>query len=116
MSSSEEQVIKKFKYSCKKCDYFTNDKCYLIRHKKTNKHKNIDTPRSDKKMPDKCESCSYVPTSYMIYRRHKLTEHSSKEQREKDFTYYCKACDFGCFNKSGYIVHTESKRHQRRNE
>ena len=44
---------------------------------------------------------------------HKLNNHSTKEEREKEFTYYCKFCDFGVFTESSMNTHNESIRHKR---
>ena len=113
---SDDDKVKKYLYTCKRCEFNTDNKTSFGRHKLTRKHKKIDAPRIDKKMPDKCELCSYVPTSYQMYKHHKLIDHSTKENRKKDFTHYCDTCDFGTFNKRSYSVHLGSKIHQRRNE
>ena len=113
---SNKETSKKYKYSCKRCNFFTECNARLKIHKQTKKHRNKDEPRSDKKKPDKCELCSYNPSSYEMYRRHKLTDHSNKEEREKTYTYYCKTCDVGTFCTSAFKVHTNSKQHIRRTE
>ena len=34
---------------------------------------------------------------------HKLNKHLTKEDREKEFTHYCKYCDYGSFSKDEII-------------
>ena len=46
-------------------------------------------------------------------KKHVLNEHSTKEEREKEFKYYCKSCDFGTFSKDTYEVHTNTNKHKR---
>jgi hypothetical protein len=47
---------------------------------------------------------------------HKLNNHSTKEERKKEFKYYCEACDFGVFTESSYEKHKNSLRHKRLNK
>ena len=37
--------------------------------------------------------------------------HSTKEERELKFKYYCESCDYGTFAKSLYDVHNKSHKH-----
>ena len=34
---------------------------------------------------------------------------NAKEEREKDFKYYCKDCDYGTFSKDQYETHNNKK-------
>ena len=43
--------------------------------------------------------------------KHKLNEHATKEEREKEFKYYCFNCDFGTFSSQLYKKHEETKKH-----
>jgi len=40
---------------------------------------------------------------------HYLNHHSNKEERKKEFKYYCENCDFGNFTKALYKAHLEAK-------
>ncbi len=44
-------------------------------------------------------------------KQHILNLHSEKEDRKKDFKYYCEKCDFGSFIKQTYNKHLESNKH-----
>lgn len=48
-----------------------------------------------------------------MFKQHKLNEHATKEQREKEFKFYCKCCDVGSFSKDIYEKHTNSEKHNR---
>ena len=48
-----------------------------------------------------------------MFKQHKLNEHGTKEQREKEFKFYCKCCDFGSFSKDIYVKHTNSEKHNK---
>ena len=41
-----------------------------------------------------------------------LNEHSNKETREKEFTYYCKCCDFGSFCENQLNKHNDTSKHK----
>ena len=45
-------------------------------------------------------------------KKHILNEHSTKEQREKEFKFYCSYCDFGTFSKDTIKVHNETNKHK----
>jgi hypothetical protein len=103
-----------YKYKCVQCDFFTNTKQAYERHIDTDKHNAGGIiSRSDKKYPDKCESCDYKPTSNRSYNQHKLNFHSSKEERKEKFKYYCEKCDFGTFIEKSYNNHINSEKHNR---
>jgi hypothetical protein len=46
-------------------------------------------------------------------KQHILNEHGTLEEREKDFKYYCKLCDFGSFSKNIYENHIISDKHKK---
>jgi hypothetical protein len=43
---------------------------------------------------------------------HKLNKHSSLEDREKEYTHYCKCCDYGSFSNDMYNIHIETIKHK----
>lgn len=45
-------------------------------------------------------------------KKHVLNKHASLEEREKQFKYYCKLCDFGTFSKDTIEVHNNSEKHK----
>ena len=45
-------------------------------------------------------------------KKHKLYEHSTKEEREKGFKFYCSYCDFGTFSKDTIKTHNNTNKHK----
>ncbi len=43
---------------------------------------------------------------------HKLNNHSSIEEKKKEFKYYCSHCDFGCFYENFMKNHNETIKHK----
>jgi len=69
--------------------------------------------RSDIKEPYKCEKCLYYKTKNLYtFKQHVLNEHSTKEEREKGFKYYCKYCDFGTYSKDIMNDHNNREKHK----
>jgi len=105
---------KEYKFNCEKCKFYTNYKSEYKRHENTEKHKTgKKAVRSDKKYPEKCELCDYKPVNNKNYIRHKLTFHSTKEERKNEFAFYCEKCDFGTFEIGRYKTHLGSKKHNK---
>jgi len=69
--------------------------------------------RSDIKEPYKCDKCLYETKNIVVFKQHKLTEHGTKEEREKEFKFYCKCCDIGTFSKDIYEKHIHSDKHNK---
>lgn len=104
-----------YKYLCEKCNYNTNSASAFWKHKKSVQHLNLERkPRKDKVItePFKCEKCNFESTKEINYKSHMLNNHLTKEEREKEFLFYCKTCDFGVFTKSCYDKHIETKKHK----
>ena len=40
-----------------------------------------------------------------------LTKHANKEERNKEFKFYCAKCDFGTFAEILFTRHLETKKH-----
>ncbi len=47
-------------------------------------------------------------------KQHKLNEHGTIEEREKEFKYYCKDCDFGTFSIDIIEKYKKTKKYLRR--
>jgi hypothetical protein len=102
------------KYNCDKCNFHTNIKSMWEKHILSGKHTTgIRSTRSDKKLLDQCPDCDYKPKSYVNMRHHILNFHSKKEDRKKEFTFYCENCDFGAFVKHSYDKHLVSDKHKK---
>jgi len=65
------------------------------------------------KQPIKCENCDYETKNKITMLKHKLNEHATKEEREKEFKYYCFNCDFGTCTKDTMDVHNNTETHKK---
>jgi len=106
--------IEKNKYYCEKCNY----NCNII--SRWNKHINTvlhitgkKKIRSDYKEINICQNCDFKTKNSIQFNEHKLNYHSNKEEREKEFKYYCNYCDYGTFAISFIEKHNNTKKHKR---
>ncbi len=103
-----------YKYICEKCDYKCNFDCEWKKHCETTLHKTGKRKKKDNyKQPMKCENCNYETKNKTTMLKHKLNEHATKEEREKEFKYYCFNCDFGTFSKDTMDVHNNTEKHKK---
>lgn len=101
------------KYNCIKCNFKTNITARWESHINTELHKTGNRKkRSDCKEPFKCEKCDYETKNKTTLLKHKLNNHSTKEERQNNFKYFCKYCDYGTFSIDSYNLHNETKKHQ----
>ena len=100
------------KFNCDKCNFSCNTKARWENHINTELHKTgTRKKRSDYKEPYKCDCCDYNTKNLTTLNIHKLTKHSNKETREKEFKYYCKLCDYGSFSKDSFDIHNNTEKH-----
>lgn len=101
------------KYYCNMCDYMCEYNSHWLQHLNCNKHKNNGKrlPRCDKSFDTKCKNCVYETNNLVSMRLHYLTKHSNKEDRKKEFKYYCASCDSGTFSDVLFNRHNETKKH-----
>jgi hypothetical protein len=100
------------KYKCEKCNFKCNTKARWENHVNTELHiTGHRKKRSDYKEPIKCDNCEYNTKNITTLKIHKLNKHSTKEIREKEFTFYCKMCDYGSFSKDSFDIHNNTKKH-----
>jgi hypothetical protein len=112
MTDKVEEI--KNKFICVKCDFNCDISSRWEAHIKTILHQTGQRKkRSDYKEPIKCDKCVYETKNKMIMFQHKLNEHSTKEEREKKFKYYCKNCDYGSISKDLYEKHLETQKHKK---
>ncbi len=103
-----------YKYICVQCNY----KCNIIsrweKHINTELHKTGKKKiRSDYKGYKECEKCDYKTLNICLLKEHILNYHGTLEEREKEFRYYCKLCDYGTFSKDLIEKHNNTKKHKR---
>ncbi len=101
-------------YHCDICNYSCIYESHWLKHLKTRSHNNngIETRIRKKKRDILCTICNKEFTPYNKLRAHILSKHSTKEEREEEFPYYCNFCDFGTFGKCLLDKHYNSKKHQ----
>jgi hypothetical protein len=101
-----------YRFNCEKCNYHNNSQAAYNNHLISSKHlTGKKATRCDKKSPEKCPHCNFVPKSYTNFMQHTLIYHSSKEERQEKFLFYCDKCDYGCFAIKSFNIHKESKKH-----
>jgi len=67
--------------------------------------------RSDKSLEEQRKFCDYKPTKTTNMKLHYLNKHTPKEERQKEFKFYCDKCDFGCFVNILFQRHLETQKH-----
>ena len=105
------EISNEIKYKCECCNYKCLYPAHWKQHIESEKHKNEGKrkTRSDKVLEPNCSHCEYTTTRTTNMKLHYLNNHANKEERKKDFKYYCEACDFGNFSKSLFKLHLEAK-------
>ena len=109
--------MSQYKYYCEKCNYGTDIKNSMNLHHKSTLHltgeagkRNIKT--DEEKKIYKCTECDFESKNKNNFMVHKLNKHSTKDERKKEFKYYCELCDFGVLSKSLYDKHLETSTHK----
>ncbi len=104
----------KYKYICEQCDYKCRFDSEWKKHCETTLHKTGERKKKDNyKENGKCKDCEYITTNTFLMKKHRLNEHATKEEREKEFKFYCKCCDIGTFSKDIYEKHIGSEKHKK---
>ncbi len=101
------------KYNCERCNFHCNEKVRWNKHIETEKHLTGKRKiRQDYIGPNNCEKCDFTTKNKTKFREHVLNNHSTKEEREKEFKFYCNICDKGCFYEDMYKRHTSTEKHK----
>lgn len=105
-----------YKYICEKCNYKTNLKVPYERHLESELHKTGKRKTRSDKICDiyECKKCKYTTTVGSNYKLHVLNNHSTIEEKKKEFPFYCEDCDFGTFGKSYFTKHLATTKHKQR--
>jgi len=102
-----------YKFKCEKCNYYTKYESHWKLHINTVLHQTgRRKKRSDTKEEHKCEKCNYKSKNIINLKQHKLNEHGTKEEREKEFKYYCEYCDIGSFSIDIMERHKNTEKHK----
>jgi len=119
--------MNEYKYICIPCDFKTNSLAIWEVHEKTKKHElggkhgkgsENRKVRRDKKVEDeiKCKYCEYKNQNIGNLKSHELRNHCTIDEKEKEFKYYCKECDYGTFAKTQYENHIKTEKHIKNKE
>ena len=104
---------KQLKYICEKCDFKVNTKARWEAHIKSELHLTGQRKkRSDYKEPLKCVDCEYTSKNNITMKTHILNFHKTKDDRIKEFKFYCINCDFGSFSKDIIEKHNNTEKHK----
>ena len=101
---------KDYKYKCENCKFYCNEISKWEKHIETEKHKT--GKRADYKGEYKCDKCQYENKNVFAFKQHILNNHSSIEEKKKEYTYFCDLCGFGTFSENSLNIHNNSKKHQ----
>ena len=101
-------------FYCDKCDFECKFFSRLKIHEQTILHQTgKKKQRSDFKGIRKCDKCDYQ-TEYIInLKKHILNSHATRENREKEFKFFCKLCDFGTFSVDMMKIHKDTKKRKK---
>jgi hypothetical protein len=96
----------KKKFYCYLCKYKTTMSADWLKHINSKKHERQGKPKTKK-----CDKCDYEALTHWNLKQHKLTQHSTLEERSKS-KYYCELCDLVFFCSAYKKKHEEGKRHK----
>jgi len=104
----------KHKFVCDRCNFRCKFESRWLIHVNTSIHQTGKKKlRSDYKGPHKCDKCDYESINVITFKKHVLNCHSTKEDRESQFKFYCGLCDFGTFSNDTMELHKKSNKHKR---
>jgi hypothetical protein len=95
-----------YKYNCECCKLNTNCTSVWLRHLESAKHKRQGDPKFHK-----CELCKFQTKTSWNFKLHKLSQHSTKEERSKS-KYNCEICDVVFFSPLYYNSHMKGSKHK----
>ena len=99
---------------CEKCNKTFNSNAHYLIHCETEIHKTGQRKiRNDKKENIKCNICNlYTSRHSTNMKLHILNNHTSIEDKKKNFKFYCATCDYGVINERKYNEHLETTKHK----
>ena len=103
----------KTKY-CEKCNKTFKCHAKYIIHCETELHKTGKRKtRTDKKEELKCSICNlYTTKQQTTLKLHILNNHSSIEEKKKEYKYYCEYCDIGYLVEHKINTHLNTLKHK----
>jgi len=108
-----DEIETKIKH-CVKCNKtFTSNTHYLI-HCETELHKTGKRKiRADRQEELKCTICNlYSTKQHSTLKIHILNNHSSIEEKKKEYKYYCEYCNIGYLVEDKFNIHLDTLKHK----
>ena len=101
------------KFVCNTCNFSCLYQSCWDQHIITDKHKNNGKIIREKKIKTihKCSCCDFIAPHNDCLKNHYLSKHASINEKENEFTFYCKLCDFGTYYENVYNKHCKFKKH-----
>ena len=99
---------------CEKCNKTFNSNAHYLIHCETELHKTGKRKtRTDKKEELKCSICNlYTTKQPTTLKLHILNNHSSIEEKKKEYKYYCEYCDIGYVVEYKFNTHLNTLKHK----
>ena len=97
---------KLYKYNCECCKLNKSCTAIWLKHLDSAKHKRHGEPKFHK-----CDLCEFQTKTSWNYKLHKLSQHSTKEERSNS-KYYCNICDVVFFSPLYYNSHMKGSKHK----
>ena len=101
----------KSKYDCEKGSFQTKFLSHWNEHTEWKKHKGEKREVTELK----CNFCDYETDKTTDMKQHYFNNHAIKDERQKEFKFYCEKCDFGCFIQLLFVRHLETLKHNTNN-
>lgn len=101
-------------FNCDICNFSCKYESIWKQHISTKKHNNKGVLTRKSRTIKLCYICNFKAEHKESLNTHILTKHKNKEDRENEFTYYCKKCDFGTFIKILFDKHNSTIKHNQR--
>ncbi len=105
-ANPEKNEKNKKEFYCYLCDYRTTMSADWLKHIRSKKHERQGKPKTTK-----CDKCDYEALTHWNLKQHKLTQHSTLEERAGS-RYYCEQCDLVFFCSAYKKKHDEGKKHK----
>ncbi len=101
---------------CSKCDKLFRFNSQYKKHCETELHKTGQRKcRSDKKEERICPHCDlYITRQPTNLKLHILNNHSTIDERRREFPFYCDLCNSGFMKTTGLDRHLTTRKHQKK--
>jgi len=104
---AENKNKEKPEYTCEPCNFKTLRHYDIESFYKSKLHERNGQPKTTK-----CNECDYNATTHWLVVKHKIVNHSTIEERQKQ-KYYCKICDVVFFSPLYRDAHLHSNKHKK---